>query len=333
MESIITKTNALQCSDLADLEEDELNASIDYSLTLLAKVISPKSVNPKAVQTILQKAWNPAKGMSCQHQRDNIFSIFFKHEWDRKRVLDSCPWLVMSSYLVVRDWPPHLTLEEIEFSYSPFWIRISGLPPNLMSRANAEKIGSKLGVVLDIDFATEGNLSWFKYLRIQVKMDISKPLQTGFKRIVKHSIPSWVRIQYERMPDFYFTCGRLGHTNKFCQYPTPIPPENMVSPFGHWLRLDYHDHCPPSAKWNPSSIVSDLSSPEIPQSPIVDSGQPNPKAQEKDNNKKKPSPTTSRATSDNKTIMPKPPTAVSPIQSTRLTTPFFPNFKVIPIPD
>ncbi|KAK2965405.1 hypothetical protein RJ640_001482 [Escallonia rubra] len=87
MESIITKTNALQCSDLTDLEEDELNASIDYSLTLLAKVISPKSVNPKAVQTILQKSWNPAKG----------------------------------------------------------------LPPNLMSRANAEKIGSKLGVVPDID--------------------------------------------------------------------------------------------------------------------------------------------------------------------------------------
>ncbi|KAK3027317.1 hypothetical protein RJ639_040409 [Escallonia herrerae] len=105
--------------------------------------------------------------MIVQHQKENIFCITFKHKWDRKRVLDSGPWSIRNSHVVVRDWPLYLTMEEIDFSQSTFWLQISLLLPNMMSKANAEKIGSKIGTILVIVFSTEGKLSWFKFLRLQ----------------------------------------------------------------------------------------------------------------------------------------------------------------------
>ncbi|KAK3037446.1 hypothetical protein RJ639_031940 [Escallonia herrerae] len=144
MENLINKTSSLKCADLSDLEEDDISASKEYALTLLAKVISSRIINVKAAQAILQKSWNPSKGMVVEHQKDNIFCITFNHEWDRQRVLNSGPWSIMNSHVVVRDWPPHLTVEELDFSQSIFWIRIAGLPPNMMSKANVERMDPKL---------------------------------------------------------------------------------------------------------------------------------------------------------------------------------------------
>ncbi|KAK3002906.1 hypothetical protein RJ639_020003 [Escallonia herrerae] len=159
MDSVINKTSSLNCADLSDLKKDDISETREYALNLLAKIISPRAINVKAVQTILQKSWNPSKGMTVQHQKENIHCITFNHEWDRKRVLNSGPWSMMNCHVVVRDWPPHLTMEDLDFSQSNFWIFVFGLPLNMMLKANPEKIGSKLGAMQDIDFTTKGNLS------------------------------------------------------------------------------------------------------------------------------------------------------------------------------
>ncbi|KAK2991236.1 hypothetical protein RJ640_023817 [Escallonia rubra] len=255
MDDIINKTSSLLCADLDDLIADETSALKEYELTLLAKIISSKQPNPKAVQSILQKAWNPARGMKMQFHQHNIYSITFSHEWDRNRILASRPWSVMSSHVVVRDWPPHLNLEEIDFSKSTFWIRVLGLPPNMMTKQNAEKIGSKIGRVSEIDFTSDGNLAWLRFLRIQVQLDINRPLITGFYKNKTPNLASWIRVQYERLPDFCFSCGRLGHTNRDCSHLPVEPPENKLSPYGPWLRAESLDTCPSSATWNPLAIA------------------------------------------------------------------------------
>ncbi|KAK3014545.1 hypothetical protein RJ639_008319 [Escallonia herrerae] len=229
MDDLINKTSSLHCADLDDLIADETSASKEYELTLLAKIISSKQPNPKVVHSILQKAWNPSKGMKLQSHQNNIYSITFSHEWDRNRILASRPWSIMSSHVVVRDWPPHLNLEEIDFSKSSFWIRVTGLPPKLMTKQNATRIGSKIGKVMEVDFTAEGNLAWLRFLRIQVQIDINKPSA--------------------------YSCGRLGHTNRGCSHPPFEPPENMSSPYGPWLRAESTDTCPRTARWNPLAVT------------------------------------------------------------------------------
>ncbi|KAK3006097.1 hypothetical protein RJ639_017351 [Escallonia herrerae] len=133
----------LNCEETIDLEEDDSNANREYFLTFLAKIISSKKSNLKAVQSILSKAWNPTKGMKITPLADNTICITFNHEWDRMRILESRPWSIMSSSLVIRDWSPNLYIKEIELNYTPFWVRICRLPPNQMTKPNAEKIAKK----------------------------------------------------------------------------------------------------------------------------------------------------------------------------------------------
>ncbi|KAK2986148.1 hypothetical protein RJ640_026472 [Escallonia rubra] len=205
MDTIINQTKALMNEEFIELESDELNASEEAAMTLIVKAITTKTIYLKALQTILSKAWNPSKGMKIQQIHVNMFSISFKHEWDRKRILESRPWSIMGSHLVVRDWPTNLPIEDISFDSSPFWIRIFGLPPNQMTKNNSGKIGSKIGKVLDIDFTTDGKISWNKYLRIQVEINITQPLHSGFHRSKEVNSKSWMRL-------------RLGHVQKGCSF-------------------------------------------------------------------------------------------------------------------
>ncbi|KAK3025703.1 hypothetical protein RJ639_041708 [Escallonia herrerae] len=151
----------------------------------------------------------------------------------------------------------------------------TGFPPNFPPRwskpfyknpgtplKNAEKIGSKIGKVLEVDFTADGNLAWLRFLRIQVQIDITKPLHTGFNRIKDNRQKMWIRLQYERLPNFCFSYGRLGHTDRNCPHKPPIPTETMASPYGPWLRADNSDECPHSACWSPAPVSTQT--PEIP---------------------------------------------------------------------
>ncbi|KAK2966972.1 hypothetical protein RJ640_009542 [Escallonia rubra] len=195
MDNIITQTRSLLCEDFIELEADNLNATMEAALTLVVKAITTKTIPLKPLQNILLKAWKPLKGMKVQHIQGNIFSVTFNHEWDRKRIMVSRPWSIMSSHLVVRDWSSDRAIEELSFDYSPFWIRIFGLPPNQMMKINAEKIGAKIGKVLDIDFTSDGKISWNKFLRIQVELNITTPLHSGFHRSKAANTKSWISLR------------------------------------------------------------------------------------------------------------------------------------------
>ncbi|KAK3006808.1 hypothetical protein RJ639_015769 [Escallonia herrerae] len=284
LDTLITKTNQLHCEEPIELEEDDTNANREYSLMLLAKLISTKKPNIKIVQNILAKVWNPSKGMKVQTLEENTFCIALNHEWDRSRILESRPWSVMSSHLVVRDWPPNLSLKEIEFNISPFWIRINGLPPNQMTKVNAERIAGKIGNLKEIDFTSNGKISWLKYLRIRVEIDIHKPLYTGFSRRSDTQNRAWIGLQYERLPDFCFNCGRLGHVLRTCSHPPLTSQAHPKSPFGPWLRAESLEPIPGDAEWNPipgpdgnrmksKAICGNSESEEQTQNPLISSGE------------------------------------------------------------
>ncbi|KAK3007100.1 hypothetical protein RJ639_016978 [Escallonia herrerae] len=213
MDTIINETKSLQCDDFKELEADELNAYEEAALTLVIKAITTKTIFLKSLQNILLKAWNPSKGMKIRHIQGNTFSVTFNHEWDRKRIMDSRPWSIMNSHLVVRDWPSNCAIDDVPFDYSPFWVRIFGLPPNQMTKNNAEKLDRELE-------------------------------------------------KYERIPNFCFNCGRLGHVQRGCIFPpSPVQIERR-NPFGPWLRAEFEGKCPKESEWNPNLLgkAADLKS-------------------------------------------------------------------------
>ena len=70
--------------------------------------------------------------------------------------------------------------KEILLWQSPFWVQIHNLPLNGRIRETGWEISSKLGEVMEVDVAKSG-VQWGRYLRVKVKMDVTKKLVRGIK--------------------------------------------------------------------------------------------------------------------------------------------------------
>ncbi|XBI97037.1 hypothetical protein VPH35_033242 [Triticum aestivum] len=201
----------------------------------VGKLFSEKLAHAGVVGNTLGRIWCPIKGLGCSELRENIFLFTFRQPVGRRRALEDGPWWFDKELLVIEKFDPEKTLEEYDFNLIPIWIRVYGLPLGSMNRAMGELIGSDFHEVLDVDVGHDGRAVG-KFLRIKVKLDINEPLMRGFtldrndeqspkaskgdanggeERKKKKKLV-WCRFEYEYMPDFCYTCGIIGHSEKDC---------------------------------------------------------------------------------------------------------------------
>lgn len=79
--------------------------------------------------------WCPSKGIECKELGDNCFLFTFPHVAAKRWALEDGPWMISKEVLVVADFAGTKTLDEIDFSFIPIWIRVALLPMGLMNRA------------------------------------------------------------------------------------------------------------------------------------------------------------------------------------------------------
>ena len=98
-------------------------------------------------------------------------------------------------------------------------------------------IGKCLGGLVDIDVGVTGEC-FGKYMRIRVAIDVSKPLKRFLRLEFKQGVESMVLVRYERLPEYCFHCGIIGHSYQVCQARTGN--DSFVSEkgfeYGPWLR-------------------------------------------------------------------------------------------------
>lgn len=75
---------------------------------------------------------------------------------------------------------------------------------------NADKIGNKIGRFIGTEKDTEKDTIF--YLRMKVEVDVNQSLLVGLWRKNSEGKENWASIKYERLSDFFYGCGKLGHT-------------------------------------------------------------------------------------------------------------------------
>ncbi|GMN29722.1 hypothetical protein TIFTF001_051734 [Ficus carica] len=79
-----------------------------------------------------------------------------------------------------------------------------------------EKIGNGIGKFLDVDTDRNGRCPGM-FMRLRVQIDVSKPLRRGaMVQLGCNGAKVWTSFKYERVPDFCFGCGRIGHGRLEC---------------------------------------------------------------------------------------------------------------------
>lgn len=76
-------------------------------------------------------------------------------------------------------------------------------------------IYSTTGEVIEVDFDETG-ATYGGFMRVHICLDITKPLLRGKKLIVGVGQTCWICLSYERLPNFCYSCGKLGHGFKEC---------------------------------------------------------------------------------------------------------------------
>ncbi|KAL7189821.1 hypothetical protein ACSBR1_039458 [Camellia fascicularis] len=142
---------------------------------------------------------------------------------DRLRVLQESPWSVMGSLLVLQTLPLGKAIDELEFRWSPFWVQVHGLPFDKMTRAHGEVISSRIGRLVEIEAPSDGLLIHRSFLRLRIEVDVSKPLLQGFilyRRNSSGPVGDGLEVyyKYERLSEFCYDCGRIGHNKLACKF-------------------------------------------------------------------------------------------------------------------
>lgn len=202
--------------------------------SMIGKLLLSRSVHTESIRSALVQAWRTTKEVKIESLGNNIFIFKFGLEVDKRKVLAGGPWHFDRALIVLKEPSGIGNMRKQAFTHVAFWIQIHNVPLACMERDNVQKLGGLLGEVLEVETDDEGECIGL-YARVRVSIDITKSLQKMvFLELEDEDDEVELPVLYERLPDFCFCCGIIGHQFKECSAYNGQPKEKL--PYGVYMR-------------------------------------------------------------------------------------------------
>lgn len=215
------------------------NDAIHTDNICIGKLLSARPMKTTAIHNVLQHAWAKYGGVRVQELTGEVILFEFKNDADLQDALDLSPWAIHGTCLSLQKWKEDIKTTEVKFHIVQFWVQIHGLELDKFSVQNARKLGGCIGEVKEIDEIIGPMGIDRDYLRIKVDVDTTCPLLAGIWYTRKNGKKGRASIRYERLPDFCFGCGRIGHSDRVCRSEIATAETIDGGPmYGPWTRVD-----------------------------------------------------------------------------------------------
>ncbi|KAJ4831885.1 hypothetical protein Tsubulata_022297 [Turnera subulata] len=186
------------------------------TLALLDRLVSDKPILPFVLNSIIDRAWKPRFPLENNEVKPKIFTFSFENEGDRSVALLGAPWTIDGNHLLLREWNPSLSLDEVELKKSALWVQVIGLTPNEIGEENCGDIAAMMGELIRADFSPSGEgLAYSSIMRLKMLIDVDKPLVPGFLNEREDGEDVWVQFKFEKLPDICYNCAHLAANEEF----------------------------------------------------------------------------------------------------------------------
>lgn len=182
---------------------------------LIMSLLTDKNYNREAFKQIMRKIWHPMKKVSFKDLGSRLILVEFEYCIEKDRVKRERPWSFDKHLVLLKDFEGEFLINNITITKAAFWIRLYDLPLYAMNEHVARLIGDSIGSVEEID-VKKGEVAWGEFIRVTVRLNITKPLMRGKRINLGPHGSCWVRFVYDRLPNFCYVCGRLGHNHRDC---------------------------------------------------------------------------------------------------------------------
>lgn len=237
---------ALEVEQTLDKDHE---STFNANLCVVARFISEGRVDFQAMQQTLAALWKPGMGVYIKELEINLFLFQFYHEVDIKRVMDGCPWSFNRRALIMSRMKEGDNPRNIDLNTMDLWVQIYDLKAGFMTERIIKEVGNYIGTFVS---SCPSNFVgvWRDFLRVRVTVNVTKPLKRRMKIRKAGDEWFWINFKYENVPTFCFICGLLGHSDKFCSTLFVTKEEDVVRPYGDWMRAPFRRQVKPiGAKW------------------------------------------------------------------------------------
>lgn len=198
------------------LEEEDIGDLWKGSqFTLVARVVTHKSVNREAFGGVFTRLWSGTDGVSIKEIGERRFLVRFANQHDKRRVLDMEPWTFRDGLVLLTEVHTGVDARMVLVDMGVFWVQLHGIPPLNMTTMVGKKVGTLIGRVMEVDQAN-GTDCIGRFLRVRIKFDVGQPLMRGTFVAFPGEGSRWIDFKYEFLPEYCLVCGCLGHPSRIC---------------------------------------------------------------------------------------------------------------------
>ncbi|KAL3511205.1 hypothetical protein ACH5RR_030606 [Cinchona calisaya] len=220
-----------------DLHQGELQKGIvACQESLIGKIIGDKQANFVGVKNFATQVWGFPVNFSVIELGPNTFQFTFGLQSDMMRVLNNRPWVLDNQLLSLHKWELNIEVNDDKFKISPLWVQVRNFPLHWFSKEVGWKIGRVFYLVKDVIFSQIGGKDG-KFIKLLVEIDVTKPLLIGTVVRVDGDM-KWVTFKYEKLPDFCYACGIIGHSENSCPNKGQGGNDKEEPQFGSWLKAN-----------------------------------------------------------------------------------------------
>ncbi|MBA0700539.1 hypothetical protein Goari_027022 [Gossypium aridum] len=200
-------------------------------VSLLAKELIQLSVKSSMVEpnekpTVICTIWTEKS-----YNLDSFKAQMNKE--DLETIMEGQPWLFRKSLVIFDRLTNPMERDQIRLVSSLFWIKIGPCLPEFDKKDLLHAIGVTFRGVLRSEINGE-------FCRLRIKLNVQKPLRRGIFVLRGNGNRYWIPFKYEKLPKFWFGCGKLGHDIQECTIVEPAEKDKIREdpPFSLTLKAE-----------------------------------------------------------------------------------------------